>query len=331
MQSSKSVYAKLVGVGSYVPDKVLTNKDLEKIVDTSDEWIKTRTGIRERHISSNDEATSDLALKASLRAMENANISSDKIELIIVATVTPNMLFPSTACFLQKELRAFNAVAFDLSAACSGFVYAVSVASSLIESGRYSNVLVVGAEVLSKFVNWKDRSTCILFGDGAGAAILSATDKQEGVLYSCLHSDSSYTDLLYLPGGGSLYPANKKTLDDELHTIKMKGNEVFKIAVNTMVDSAQKVLNEYGIEAKDLKMIIPHQANHRIISAVRKRLNVSSDCVYSNVDRFGNTSAATIPIALDEVIVSQKVTKGDLVLCVAFGAGFTSGSLLLKI
>ena len=331
MPLSSPFYARLIGVGSFAPAKVLTNADLEEMVDTSDEWISTRTGIKERRIAEEGFTCSDLAVCAAEEALRNANIVADDIDLIIVATITPDMLFPSTACFVQKKIKAHNAVAFDISAACSGYVYAMSIASNFIANGQYKTVLVIGSELLSKFVDWEDRSTCILFGDGAGAAVLQVSKKKEGILRTYLDSDAKYTDLLYLPGGGSLYPASPASLQNGLHTIKMKGNEVFKIAVNTMVESVQKILEIEKLTIDDISCIIPHQANIRIIKAVGKRLNAINDQVYINVDRFGNTSAATIAIALDEVIKHNVVKKGDLVLCVAFGAGFTSGAMLLKI
>ncbi len=314
-----------------MPERVLTNKDLETMVDTSDEWIRTRTGISERRIAAEDQASSDLAAQAAREALKNAQLTPDDIDMIIVATVTPDMLFPSTACFVQKAIGASRAAAFDLSAACTGFVYAMSVGANFIESGQCKKVLVIGSEVLSKFVDWEDPSTCVLFGDGAGAAIMSATDTPKGVLKSHLHSEAEYTDLLYLPGGGSSFPASVETLEQRMHSVKMKGNEVFKIAVNTMVESAQNILNECQIDPDKLAYVIPHQANVRIINAVGKRLGIDENKVYINVDRFGNTSAATVAIALDEVIHKKLVVPGDLILCVAFGAGFTSGSLLLQI
>jgi 3-oxoacyl-[acyl-carrier-protein] synthase-3 len=331
MISFKPVHAVIAGVGSYAPEKVMTNHDMEQIVETSDEWIRTRTGIKERHIASDDQASSDLAYKAAQEALKDAEMAPEEIQLIIVATVTPDMLFPSTACFVQKKLGAVRAAAFDLSAACTGFVYALGVAASLIESGQYQNVLVIGAEALSKFVDWEDRGTCILFGDGAGATVLKASDEDKGILKTHLFSEAEHTDLLYLPGGGSAFPLTPKTLKERLHFIKMKGNEVFKIAVNTMVDAAQKILKDAGLNPEDVACVIPHQANVRIINAVRKRLLIDEERVYINVDRFGNTSAATIPIALDELVKSGKVGSGDLILMVAFGGGFTSGSLLLKL
>ena len=331
MIAFKPVHAVIAGVGSYAPDKVMTNHDIEQIVETSDEWIRTRTGIKERHIASDDQACSDLAYEAAQEALKDAGMAPEEIELIIVATVTPDMLFPSTACFVQKKIGAIRAAAFDLSAACTGFVYALSVAASLIESGQYQNVLVIGAEALSKFVDWEDRGTCILFGDGAGATVLKASDKDKGILKTHLFSEAKHTDLLYLLGGGSAFPLTVKTLKERLHFIKMKGNEVFKIAVNTMVDAAQKILKDAGLNPEDVACVIPHQANVRIINAVSKRLGINEERVYINVDRFGNTSAATIPIALDELVKSRKVGSGDLILMVAFGAGFTSGSLLVKL
>ncbi|OED34915.1 3-oxoacyl-ACP synthase [PVC group bacterium (ex Bugula neritina AB1)] len=314
-------YAHLLAVSSYVPDRVLTNKDLEKMVDTSDEWISSRTGISERRIVDSDQSTSDLAANAAKKALEKANLDPKDLDLIIVATSSSDMLFPSTACFVQKKIGASKAVAFDISAACTGYVYGIAVASSFIESGQYKKVMLIGADSLSKYIDWEDRNTCVLFGDGAGALILSATKEKRGVLKSHLCSDAQFTDLLYLPGAKS----------GDSQTIKMKGNEVFKIAVNTMVDSAQKILDQCGVTPKDVACVVPHQANIRIIKAVSKRLGLDDKIVYTNVERFGNTAAATIGIALDEVIENSLVSKGDLILFFAFGAGFTSGSVLLKL
>lgn len=326
----KKRHANIIGVGSYAPEKVLTNADIEKIVETSDEWIRTRTGISERRIATKNQSTSDLAYEAAVRAIEDAAINVADIDLIIVATVTPDMLFPSTACFVQQKLGAKHAAAFDISAACTGFIYALSIASSFIESGQFKNILVIGSEVFSKFVDWEDRSTCVLFGDGAGAAILQATEEDKGILRTHIHSEAEHTDLLYLPGGGSMHPASPATLEGRLHFVKMKGNEVFKIAVNTMVDSAHHIIEQCDISPDDIKCVIPHQANIRIINAVSKRLGINEDYVYVNVERFGNTSAATVAIALDEVIKGKKIQTGELMMLVAFGAGFTSGSIILK-
>jgi 3-oxoacyl-[acyl-carrier-protein] synthase-3 len=310
---------KIVSTGSYVPSKVLTNVDLEKMVDTSDEWITTRTGIKERRVSE-EETTSTLAVKASLRALGNK--SSQDIDLIVVATTTPDAFFPSTACKVQAELNNKKAIAFDVSAACTGFIYALYVADSIMRSKGLERALVVGAERFSKIIDWSDRTTCILFGDGAGAVLLEK-EEDEGVLGFDLGADGSYGELLYVPSVGSNveYP----------FYVKMKGNEVFKVAVRTMVESAKRVLEKTGISSKEVKVFVPHQANLRIINAIAERLNIDSEKIFVNLNKYGNTSAASIPIALDEAVKEGRVKKGDLVLLVAFGGGFTWGSCILRL
>ncbi len=322
---------KIAGTGSYVPDRVLTNHDLEKMVDTSDEWIRTRTGIRERRVAAPGQPTSELALEAALRALEAADLDADDIQLIIVGTITPDHPFPNTACYLQKKLQARNAACFSLEAACSGFLYSLEVGASLIRSGVYENALLIGAETLSTLTDWTDRNTCVLFGDGAGAAVLTRTDHaHDSLIASKLGADGNYTELLHVPAGGSAMPNTHATLDKRLNFIRMNGREVFKLAVGAMVDAALNVMQDAGVTADELRWLVPHQANHRIIQAVGKRIGVPEKNVFVNVDKYGNTSAATIPIALDEIVRSETVTPGDLVLCVAFGGGLTWGASLLR-
>ncbi len=326
------IQANIVGTGSYVPDKVLTNFDIEKMVDTSDEWIKTRTGISERRIASKKEACSDLAVKASKKALKHAGIKAKDIDMILVATATPDMLFPSTACMVQLGIGAKNAFAYDLSAACSGFVYGLSVAEQYIKSERYKTILLIGSEIFSRITNWNDRSTCILFGDGAGAVVVRAEmiRKKEGILSTHLHSDGHYHDLLFVPGGGSRRPISEKIINEKEHLIKMKGNETFKVAVRFMVNAAREAIsyNDYTIE--DINLVIPHQANKRIIDAVAKKLNLPEEKIFVNVMKYGNTSAASIPLALDEAVREKRIKKNDIVLLTAFGAGFTWGSAIIK-
>jgi 3-oxoacyl-[acyl-carrier-protein] synthase-3 len=320
----------IVGTGSYVPEKVLTNADLEKMVDTSDEWIRTRTGIRERHIADEKTATSDLAVEAAKRALQQANLKGEDVELTIVATITPDMFFPSTACFVQDKIGACGHAAFDVSAACSGFVYALACAHQLVANGVFKNALIIGAETLSKFTDWEDRNTCVLLADGAGAVVLKPLDTGRGILSFSMGADGSLGHLLYLPGGGSRNPVSSETVKERLHYIKMKGNELFKIAVRVLVDAALSALNKGNISPADVDLFIPHQANIRIIDAVVKRLGIPEDRVHVNVDRFGNTSAASIPIALDEANRMEKLKKGDIVVLDAFGGGLTWGACVLE-
>lgn len=313
----------IIGTGAYIPHKVLTNRDLERMVDTSDEWITTRTGIKERHVAAKDEAASDLAIAASKKAIEDAGIKSDAIELIIVATATPDMFFPSTACFVQKALGIKEAVSFDVSAACSGFLYALEVAKGLMESGSYKTALVVGSEKLSSITNWKDRNTCVLFGDGAGAAVLQKRSPPGGILSTYLRSDATHTDLLKVTGGGSRAPG-------VVPAIHMDGKEVFKLAVHKMIMAAETALKLAGKKDTDLALLIPHQANLRIIEAIAQRVNIPRDHVFVNVDKYGNMSAATTIVALDEARKQGRVRKGDLVELIAFGAGLTWGACVIQ-
>ncbi len=319
----------IIGVGEYLPKKILTNADLEKMVDTSDEWITTRTGIKERRIASSHEAASDLAINAAKEALKDARLKPQGLDLIIIATITPDMQFPSTACLVQANLGAKNAVCFDISAACAGFVYAIIVAQQFIARGTYKNALVVGTEVLSSITDWEDRSTCVLFGDGAGAAVLSEV-KSGGILSTYFGSDGSMANLLMMPAGGSRNPATHKTIDKRLHYIKMEGNEIFKSAVKIMVDTAQIVLKQAGLKCSDVDLVIPHQANVRIIMAMAKRLGLPSDKVFLNIEKYGNMSSASTATALCEAVKVGRIKKGDIILLDAFGAGLVWGACLIK-
>jgi len=322
--------ARIIGTGSYAPEKVLTNFDLEKFLDTSDEWIVSRTGIRERHIAAEGEFTSDLATRAAQGALAMAGVRGEEIDLVVAGTITGDFPWPATACLVQKNLGAAGAAAFDVSAACSGFVYALDAAVRRIEAGVSKKALVIGAEVLSRIVDWEDRNTCILFGDGAGAVVLTAEEGEHGVLSTHLHADGSYWELLYQPGFGSRYPAGEAGIKERLPYLKMQGNEVFKVAVRSLSEVAQEALVANGMTAADVDLFIPHQANRRILEATAKRLGLSDEQVYINVDRFGNTSGASIPLALDEANRAGRIKKGDTVLLDAFGGGFTWASALLR-
>jgi 3-oxoacyl-[acyl-carrier-protein] synthase-3 len=320
---------KVIGTGSYIPKKVLTNDDLEKIVDTSNEWIITRTGISERHLAEDNETTSDLSSKAALKALKDANIKPEEIDLIIVATNSPDMIFPASACLVQDKIKAINAATFDLQAGCSGFVYGMITAWQFILSGFYNNALIIGAETLSKFVDWTDRNTCVLFGDGAGAVVLKA-DKAEGILSGHLKGDGLGADLIKIPAGGSKIPASHETVEQRLHYVKMKGNEVFKNAVKNMKRSTIKALEKCNLSVKDVDCFIPHQANIRIILLVSKVLGIKKDKVFINLDKYGNTSAASVAIALDEAVKEGKIKNNNIVVLTAFGAGLTYGSIVLR-
>ncbi|MGC8743876.1 MAG: beta-ketoacyl-ACP synthase III [Verrucomicrobiia bacterium] len=320
----------IISVGSYVPKKVLTNADLERMVDTTDEWIITRTGIKERHIAENGEHTSDLAVKAAKVAMERAKVSPDDIDLIIVATITPDMPFPATACLVQNKLGAKRAAAFDLEAACSGFIYGLEVGQQFIMSRTYNTVLVIGAEKLSSIVDWKDRNTCVLFGDGAGAAILQHRENSHGLITACMGADGGKSNLISMPGGGSMNPATIDTVNTRLHYLKMEGKETFKNAVNAMYTAAAEALNRCNLDVTQVKCIIPHQANRRIIDAVKDKLGATDSQMFVNLDKYGNTSAASVAIALDEAVQSGKIARGDYVLLVAFGAGLTWAAAIIE-
>jgi len=309
---------------------VLSNFDLEKMVDTSDEWIVTRSGIRERRLAADNEASSDMAYEASLIAMKDAGIGPEDLDMIIVGTVTPDMLFPSTACVLQDRLGATRAAAFDVTAACSGFIYGVTLAHCMISTGRSQRILVIGVETLSRILDFKDRSTCVLFGDGAGAVVMEPCDPGVGVLSTFIQSDGSSGKLLYLPGGGSRSPLTCESLERGEQFVKMNGNGLFKYAVKSMVSASNEVLEKAGLKSADIDFLIPHQANIRIIDGVRKRLRIPEEKVIVNLDHVGNTSAASIPIALGEARESGVVKKGDTILMVAFGGGLTWGAILLK-
>lgn len=321
--------AGIVGVGSYVPKNIISNFDLEKIMDTSDEWIKTRTGIRERRIVDENEATSDLATKAALNAIKDANLTSEDIDLIIVATITPDMIFPSTACLVQANIKATKAACFDLEAACSGFIYGITVAKQFIESDTYKHVLVIGAEALSRILDYEDRSTAILFGDGAGAVVMGPVS-EGGVLSTSLGSDGNGKDYLNIPAGGSKTPASEDSIKNRLHFIKMAGNDVFKFAVRIMQDASVECIESANLEIQDIDYLIPHQANIRIIEASAKRLKLSMNKVYVNLDKYGNMSAASIPVALDEAYREGKIKKGDNIVLVGFGGGLTWGASVVR-
>ena len=320
----------ITGVGSYVPEKILANADLEKMVDTSDEWITTRTGIKERRIAAKDEFTSDMAAKAAQRAMKMAGVTAAQIDLIIVATITPDMPFPATACFVQQKIGAKRAAAFDLEAACSGFIYGLEIGQQFIMSRTYDTVLIIGAEKLSAITDWKDRNTCVLFGDGAGAAVLQNRENSHGLLTAVMGADGGKADLLFMPGGGSRCPASKDTVDARLHFLRMSGKETFKNAVQAMCSAAQEVLRRCEVDITRIKCVIPHQANRRIIDAVGERLGAAPEQMFINVHRYGNTSAASVAIALDEAVASGKIQRGDLILLVVFGAGLTWGAAVIE-
>lgn len=318
------------GVGSFVPEKILTNQKLSQMVDTSNEWIVERTGIHERRIVEGHISTSDLGTEAAKRALEDANLKPEDIDLIIVATITPDHLFPSTACIIQNNLGAVNASAFDINAACTGFIYGVVTGAGFIKSGNYKRVLVIGSETLSKIIDWEDRNTCVLFGDGAGACILERCDEEYGILAYELGADGKNRDVLIQPAGGSRIPITMENIERKLHTLKMDGKEVFKFAVRTMEKSTLSVLGKANMNIDELDFLVPHQANIRIIDAARKKLNLSMKKIFVNLNKYGNMSSASVPVALDEAIKEKKIKKGDKVLLIAFGAGLTWGSIILK-
>lgn len=320
----------ILGTGSYVPERILTNADLEKMVDTSDEWIVTRTGIRERRIAAEGEYTSDMAAKAGRAAIEQAGIAPEEIDLIIVATVTPDLLFPSTACLVQKQLQAERAACFDISAACSGFLYGLEIAQQFITNHTFNTVLVIGADKLSNLIDWTDRNTCVLFGDGAGAAVLRSRAGSHGVISTYMGSDGDFSDILSIQGGAGRSPVGKTTGEAGSNTIKMAGREVFKQAVTVMLSAATTALEQSGLKADDLACIIPHQANLRIIEALAHRMNVPLDRLVINLDRYGNTSAAAVAIALDEANRTGRMKIGDYVLLVVFGGGLTWASSVIQ-
>lgn len=322
--------ASIIGTGSYVPEQILTNADLETIVETSDEWIYSRTGIRERRVAGLEQPTSDLAANAARAAMENAGITAEEIDLIICATVTPDMFFPSTACFVQTKIGAVNAACFDISAACSGFLFGIETAHQFIATGTYNTVLVIGADKLSSIVDWTDRNTCVLFGDGAGAAILRHREGSRGILASRMGSNGKLAEILYIPGGGSACPVTAKNAAEKPATIRMNGRETYKHAVTAMVSASEKVLEDAGLSSSDITCFIPHQANLRIIEAIASRLDVAMDHFHINLDRYGNTSAAAVAIALDEAAREGRFKRGDKILMVVFGGGLTWASTVVE-
>ena len=320
----------IVGTGFYLPEKIMTNYDLEKIVDTTDEWIRTRTGIKERRIANVDEATSDIAAKAGLNALEKANINPKDIDLLILATHYPDHYFPSTACITQNKLGLTNAVSFDLSAACSGSIYSLFVAESMLKNSNYNTAMIIGTEIFSRTVDWEDRNTCVLFGDGAGAIIIKKDQIGKKIISFNFGSDGSGADLLKIPAGGSKLPTSIKTIEQRQHFIKMEGKKVYKFAKKMMVDSVIQALDEVDLTRKDIDLLIPHQANIRILKAVAKKLHLPLEKIMINLEKYGNTSAASIPIALDEAISQGKIKKGDIVVLTAFGAGLTWGAIIIR-
>ncbi len=321
----------IIGTGSYVPDRILTNDEISKTVETTDEWITTRTGIKERRIAARDEHTSDMAAKAAVSALEQAKIAATDVDLILLATASPDMIFPATACFVQQKIGAVKAACLDVSAACAGFLFAVEIAQQFITSHTYDTVLVIGAEKLSSITNWTDRNTCVLFGDGAGAAVMRHRGNgAHGVISTHIGSDGQYADILWMPGGGCRTPITRENADQHLQTIHMSGKDVYKQAVIAMIDASKKALEKAGLTIDDIACVIPHQANVRIIEAIADRLKISVGKFYVNLDRFGNTSAAAVAIALDEANRSGRIKAGDYVLMVVFGGGLTWASTVIE-
>ncbi len=331
MHDSLAPAARIAGLGSYLPDRVMTNSDLEKIVDTSNEWITTRTGIKQRHIVAENEALVDLVERAGKKAMADAGVDPESIDLFILATATVEQPIPGTAAIAQPRLGVSNAACFDLSAACSGFVYALNVGRQFIATGEAKNVLVVGAECLSRYVDWTERTTCVLFGDGAGAVVLQPAEAGDGILQLDWRTDGTLADLIAMPGGGCRFPPNSiQSIEERLPFIKMKGNETFKVAVRALTDLSRQVVAKAGIELDQIDLFIPHQANDRIIQAVGTRLGLPAERVFVNVDRVGNTSAASIPLAMADAVAEGRLNRGDLVLATAFGGGLTWASALFR-
>ena len=320
-----------LGTGSYLPEKILTNQDMEKIVETSDEWIVTRTGIRERHVAAEGQSTSDMAVEAARIALADAKLKPADLDLIIVATITPDTPTPATACWVQSKLGAPQAAAFDLSAACSGFVYGLSVARAFVQSGTYKHVLLIGAEKLTAFIDWKDRGTCVLFGDGAGAAVIGpVAEGHHQILSSFMAANGNEADLLKIPAGGCRVPTSKETIEQSLHTLKMEGKEIFKTAVKVMSEATLEAAQRAGLKLEDISLVIPHQANIRIIQAIGERLKTDPNKLFVNLDKVGNTSAASVIIALDEAAKKGRIKKGDAIALVAFGAGTTLASCAVR-
>ena len=324
------IHARIIGTGSFVPKKVLTNHDLEKMVETSDEWIIERTGIMERRVCERGQSTADLAYEAAHRAIKAAGISAQDLDVIICGTLTPDTAMPSLGCVLQARLHAKKAAAFDVYAACSGFIYGLSIADAFIRSGMHQTILVVGAEALSRFTDWEDRTTCVLFGDGAGAAVIQRHAGKRGILSTHLHSDGTLGDLLHIPGGGAAHPASHDTVARKQHYIKMKGNETFKVAVRALEDVVQEALDHNKVKPEEIDLLIPHQANLRIIQAMAKRLEMPMDKVVLTIHKYGNTSAASIPVALDEAVREGRIKENNLLLLEAFGGGLTWASALIR-
>lgn len=322
--------AGIIGIGHAYPEGILTNADLEKIVDTSDEWITTRTGIKQRHKAADDEYTSQFGTAAAKQAIERAGLDVKDVDLIICATTTPDQIMPSTGALIQAQLGAVNAAGMDVFAACSGFLYGLTMVESMIRTGQIRHALVIGAEVLTKYVDYTDRGTCVIFGDGAGAAVLGPVPEGKGILATKIKSDGRYEEQLYAPGGGTKLGTTHETIDDRMHFFKMKGNELFKVAVRSMADISAEVVEKAGYSVEDVDVVIPHQANQRITDAVASRLGVPEDKVYSNIAEHGNTSSASIPIAIDECIESGKIKDGSLVLLTAFGGGVTWGGTVIR-
>ena len=322
--------AKITGVGAYAPKQVLTNHDLEKMVETSDEWVVQRTGIRERHIAEEGEVTSDLAVRAAQQALERAGVEPDEVDFIVVGTTSSDMPFPSTANFVQHKLGARRAGSVDVWAACTGSVYGLSIGAQYIQTGRYRTVLTIGAETLSRITDWTDRGTCVLLADAAGAAVLRPSQDGSGILDTDLYSDGQYWELLYQPGGGSKHPVSHETVEKRMHYVRMKGNEVFKVAVRMLTDCSLAILERNGLRPEEVDLFIPHQANLRIIEATAKRLRFPMEKVFVNIDRYGNTGAASIYLALEEAWSRGRISPGDLLLFAAFGGGFTWGSALVR-
>ena len=321
---------KIVGTGSALPPRILTNLDLEKMVDTSDEWIKERTGISERHIADEKTATSDLVAESTLIALKSAGLEVKDLGAIIVATASPDTAYPPTACWAQKKLNIPGIPAFDISAACTGFLYGLELASALVESGRYRNILVSGAEVMSKIVNWEDRDTCVIFGDGASSVIVDRSDGESGIISSYIGADGTLGELLYQPAGGTRMPASQETIDKKLHTVHMRGREVFKHAVRTMGDAAIRVLKEANITNEDIALFIPHQANLRIVDATCRRAGIPMEQTHTIIHKYGNVPAASIPLTLDDALQKGRIKRGDLLLFAAFGGGFTWGAMVIR-
>ena len=327
---SHRIAAKITGVAGYVPPKVLTNADLEKMVDTNDEWIRTRTGIRERHVVENGSATSDLATQAARQLLAQTHTDATEIDLIVVASVTPDMFFPATACLVQDRIGAKRAWGFDLSAACSGFAYGLTVGAQFVGSGAHKKVIVIGSDVMSSILDYKDRATCVLFGDGAGAVLLEPARDGEGILDFSHDVDGAGGQYLYMPGGGSLHPASRETLEKNMHVVHQDGSQVFKYAVRRMAELTTCLLERNGFTSDDLALVVPHQANLRIIRAMQQRLGVDDSKVMVNIDKYGNTTGGTIPLGLRDAVEQGRLRKGDLVLLAAVGAGYTTGGVLLR-